>query len=267
MQAENDEKRWIIIALIGLLALIILAVIFITRFYTQKRRLAQLELEAKKQEIAKLMQGYELDLFEAQNFGQQEERQRIASDLHDRLGGLLAAVNLQVESLKYRAISEQTDELAKVKAMISEGIIEVRNVAHDMRAEALKKHGLKGALQAISQSITASKKIKIDLYLEDLGDTSGSELEREVYKIIMELISNTLRHAKANLITLQINEIDHELTVVYEDDGIGFLYLEGQRTGLGMDNIKTRINKLHGNLNVDSQPGNGTTVIIKIPRA
>ncbi|MFT5819028.1 MAG: two-component system NarL family sensor kinase [Crocinitomix sp.] len=266
MEAENDEKYWVIIALLGLILFIFLAVTFTIRFYRQKRKLNRLELDQNKQEIARLMHGYELDLFEAQNFGQHEERQRIASDLHDRLGGLLAAVNLQVESLKYKEISEQKEEIAKVKAMVSEGIKEVRNVAHDMRAEALTKHGLKGALEAISQSINNSKKVKVDLYLEDLSDTAGSKLEREVYKIIMELISNTLRHAHADSITLQINEIDHEFTVVYEDDGVGFLYSESQHAGLGMENIKERVKKLFGNLLVDSRPGGGTTIIIKIPR-
>lgn len=266
VQAEDDEKYWIIIALIGLLSLIILAVLFITRFYAQKRRLVQFELEHNKKEIESLMKGYELDLFEAQIFGQQEERQRVANDLHDRLGGLLAAVNLQVESLKYTKEEDKPNELAIIKSMISEGISEVRNISHNMQAEALKKHGLKGALEGICQSIVASKKLRIDLYLEGLKDSSGSEIEREVYKIIMELISNTLKHAQAKLITLQINEIDHELTIVFEDDGRGFNYVESEMQGLGIKSINQRVDKLNGNVQIDSQANNGTTIIINIPQ-
>lgn len=266
MQAEAEQNTITIIILLSFLVVLSILVIILIRFYRQKRRLANLELIQKRQEIEQLMQGYELDLFEAQNFGQHEERQRIASDLHDRLGGLLAAVNLQIDSLNYSKNADKTEEIDKIKSMISEGIAEVRNISHDMRSEALKKHGLKGALQAICQSIIDSKKITVDLYLDDLTHSSGSDFEREVYKIIMELLSNTLKHANANLITLQINEIDHDLTVVYEDDGKGFSPSENKSTGLGMQNLNDRVKKLNGTWEIDSQPERGTTIIIKIPK-
>lgn len=264
MKAENDQNNVTIIALIAFLVILIVLVVILIRFFNQKRKLVKLELEAKKQEIERMINGYELDIFEAQNFGQQAERARIATDLHDRLGGLLAAVNLQIESLTKPKSANEQDQLDKIKNMISEGITEVRNVSHNMRSESLKKHGLKGALESICASIVASKKIKIDLYLDDLKDTNGSDQEKEIYKIVMELLSNALRHSKATLITLQISQFKKELTVVYEDNGIGF---EQKKTskGLGLSSIDNRVKKLKGNWEIDSQPGKGATIILNIP--
>lgn len=265
MEAENEQSYTTIIALVSLLIVVVILTLLLSRFSNQKRKLARLELETKKQEIEQLIQGYELDIYEAQNFGQQAERSRIAMDLHDRLGGLLAAVNLQVERLLNTDERQDKTQLDQLKQMINDGIVEVRNISHNMRAEALKSHGLKGALEAISSSITSAKEIKIDLYLDDLLDTAGSEYEREVYKIILELFSNTLRHAQASLITLQINQIDDELTLVYEDNGLGFDTEKKSAEGLGLSSINERIKNLKGNWQIDSRLNKGTTIIINIP--
>lgn len=265
MKAENDQNYIIIIALIALLVIIISMVFILIRFNAQKRKLTRLELDAKKQEIDQLIHGYELDLYEAQNFGQQAERARIATDLHDRLGGLLAAINLKIESLTPPQSATAQKQLDQIKGMLNDGITEVRNVSHNMRSDALKKHGLKGALESICASIVDSKKINIDLYLDDLADTTGSEEERELYKIIMELFSNTLRHSKADLITLQINQIDNELSVMYEDNGIGFDHTKKNTAGLGLSSIDSRIKTLNGRWQIDSQHNKGVTIIINIP--
>ena len=263
-RTENKVNRIIITVLIILILVLGVLGIFASRLFRQKRKLNQLELEAKRREVEQLMQGYELDMFEAQVSGQHEERRRIAEELHDRLGGLLAAINLQIESIND---SETDDQLIQVKKMIHEGMDEVRSVSHNLHAKSLEKHGLKGSLEAICSSISQSKSLKIDLYLEGLPTNLKSEMEREVYKILMELLSNSLKHSGADLITVQINEIQKELNITFEDNGKGFLAEKVSEKGLGMQNINKRVKRLKGNWNIDSHLNHGATIIINIPIA
>lgn len=260
-EEKSEQDGNIIVVLSILICVLLILGFFVLRYFQQKRKLTHLELNSKRLEIENLMRGYELDLFEAQTSGQHSERKRISEELHDRLGGLLAAVNLQIESIENHT---QNKQLTDAQNMIKEGIEEVRNVSHNLHIESLKIQSLRGSIEAICHSISQSKRFSIELYLEGLIKEYNAELEREVYKIIMELLSNSMKHSKAKRITIQINEIADELNITFEDNGIGFKP-EKVKHGLGMQTINSRVNKLNGNWQIDSRPNHGSTVIINLP--
>jgi len=248
--------------IIGLIVFMVTLLFFLMRYFRQKHQLDKLELEAKQFEIAQLINQYELDMFEAQTIGQYAERKRIAGDLHDQVGSLLAAANLEIENLKGNSGSKN---LTSIQNMIEKGIDEVRNVSHNLYNESLKGKGLKGSFEAICQSISKSKKLKIDLYFEGYVEQMKIEKEREIFKILMELLSNAMKHAEATEIVIQMNQIKNELNIIFEDNGKGFNAHTVTSSGLGLTTINSRVNALKGNWQIDSLTSKGSTTIINIP--
>lgn len=268
-QAEIARERsrknqiWVSAIAIGAVALLI----FIAVANRQKRRIAEQKVTLKQQRIDGLIQNQELKKLDAVLEGQENERQRIAADLHDRLGSILSAVKLHfthVETQIANLREENVKQYQKATQLLDEATSEVRKIAHDMASGTLVRFGLEAALHELKQSIEGSSNLSINLFLNLDENRLKTDYEIGIYRIVQEIISNTIRHAKAKKLDIHLTSTEDSITLITEDDGVGF-----DRTqiteGLGMSNIRNRAQKLGGTAEFDSVPGRGLAVVIEIP--
>ena len=265
---KNDAKRKTIIYLIIIVVILVLSIFFISRFYLQKRKFNKAKIEIKNQEIDHLIKSQEAKTYAALIEGQSFERQRIAQDLHDRIGGTLAAVKVHFNNMNHKLENLKAKNFQmfdKMSGMLEEAVADVRSISHDLTSGKISKLGLKGALIDLSNTISQAKNIQFDLAISEDLQIEDEKVTQEIYSVVQELTSNTLKHANANYIELNINKYEDHISLVYEDNGIGFVFSNAQKKGLGLSGIEKRIKTLNGNINFDSALGRGTIVIINIP--
>ncbi|MES1216238.1 MAG: sensor histidine kinase [Bacteroidota bacterium] len=199
--------------------------------------------------------------------GQEEERSRIAKDLHDGLGGMLSGVKLSFINMKENMIlpAENVTGFERSIRMLDNTIAELRKVAHNLMPETLARFGLDEALKDFCNSIQTSSGIKV-IY-QQLGDNRklSTQAEISVYRIVQELVNNALKYAEAKQILVQLTKDHIKTCITVEDNGKGFdVNTLDMTKGAGFTNIKYRVNYFKGTLDINSQPGNGTSVNIEL---
>jgi two-component system, NarL family, sensor kinase len=262
VQQENQLRQKSLInyllagAGVGLLIIFLLTY----RTYTQKQKLQQQrirELETEKQ----------LTAIEAVLQGEEQERTRLAQDLHDGLGGMLSGIKYSFNTMKENLIMtpENQQAFARSMDMLDSSIKEMRTVAHNLMPEALVKFGLDTALKDYCHDIQKSGALQVQYQSIGLeGATLAQTTAITVYRIVQELITNTLKHASAKTAIVQITKSDKLISVTVEDDGKGFdTALLKLSKGIGWTNIQHRTDFLKGKLDVNSGYGKGTSVHIE----
>ncbi len=193
---------------------------------------------------------------------EERERERIAKELHDGIGSNLSAIKLHFNHLfKTQNEDENISQLAK---LINETTNEVRQVSHQMMPPLLKETGLFNSIQTLANRFKTSD-LKIEVILlgeQKLGLSATAELM--IYRIIQELINNSIKHGKSSEIEVQLVHSNNQLMVTVADNGIGYSSNNIQE-GIGLKNIHSRISYLLGRLNVDSNNENGTVTSLYIP--
>ncbi len=198
---------------------------------------------------------------------EEKERKRIASDLHDGLGPLLSAAKLYFQAyIDSKEISEKKDIETKLKKIMENAIYDTSRISHNISPQILENYGLIIALENFISDINISGKIKFDIKFDKIK-RFGLKEELTIYRTISELINNTLKHAQATLISLNIFITGDVLNMEYIDNGKGFLVVEKMhaKQGMGLSNIESRIQSLGGNIFIESLQGQGMKVEIKIP--
>lgn len=254
---END----LTIVLIGTTAMTIMVTgLFVFVYFYQRKTLRR---NQEIREIEKLLKAEELHTTYALLEGQHKERERIAQDLHDRLGGQLSTLKIYLDLLaQSNPVQENQREIMDLlQREMNASIEEVRIISHDLGNPTLSKYGLETALERLCLIVSNSKKIVVEYYFT-LHSTISQELATDIYQIIQELITNSLRHGGATKIRLEITAINQDLTIIYEDNGIGF-NPEQISFGMGIKSIRSRCHKYNGNFVLESL--NGATFIIEIP--
>jgi two-component system, NarL family, sensor kinase len=195
----------------------------------------------------------------------ENERKRIASDLHDELGPMLSAIKLQVNHL------EPTDEtekliLEKSSGQIDEIIQRFREISYNLLPNTLVRKGLTKAVDEFIGKMSETHAISIQFhYPKELK--VAVEKEINIYRIIQEITHNTIKHSRANELTIKLDEKTKELVLQTKDNGIGFNYTAQQNnsSGLGLLNLQSRVAVLNAQLLVITEPGKGTQYLITIP--
>jgi signal transduction histidine kinase len=230
----------------------------------RKQKLAERDKELETQKLVTVLKEQELTAIDAMIEGQEKERQRIANDLHDDLGGLMATVKLHFNALK----EKQTPELyTKTNALIDEAYDKVRTVAHAKNSGVIAKQGLLKAINEMADKISASNKIMIHVVDHGLENRLENSLELTLFRITQELITNILKHAEATEATIHITNHVESLNLMVEDNGKGFNPSQITKTnkGMGISSIDKRIEHLNGTMTIESEKQKGTTIIIDIP--
>jgi signal transduction histidine kinase len=228
------------------------------RNYKQKQLLQQ-------QQIKQLQNEKMLLATESILKGQEDERSRLAQDLHDGLGGMLSGVKLTLSAMKGNIIlpEESARLFTKAFEQLDSSIGEMRRVAHNMMPEALVKLGLQQALQDYCDGINEAKSLHVNCEFHGLENRLDNSTEIIVYRIVQELLNNIIKHANAGNVLVQVIKKDTELDITVEDNGIGFTKEEALiKKGAGLKNIQSRVDYLKGDLDIKSTPGKGTSVHI-----
>lgn len=265
---ETKFRNTKLVLVIVALLLVILSLLLYMRFQKEKnkRKLADKKKELLNNRIESLLQTQELKSIANVLEVQEQERRRIAQDLHDKLGGTLSIVKLQFTDIQNSigVLQEQTRQTYKhALTALDSASDEVRKVAHNLISGSLTNFGLDVALQELSDSIQRSESIDFEYINSGFDERLDTNQESHIYRIVQEMVSNTLKHAEAKSITLQIIKRNDALSIVYEDDGIGFNPDE-ITSGMGLKSIESRVEKLNGTFEIDSGNGVGTTYNITI---
>jgi len=195
--------------------------------------------------------------------GEEKERNRIGRELHDGIGGMLTAVNMNLGAIQKRHQAlPQMKELDTVTTMLQEMAAEIRKTSHNLMPDILLRHGFPEALRMYCEQVNSGNDVHVDL--QCYGDLDGldSSLAFSLYRILQELIQNIIKHADAGHAVIQIRQYESRLTISVEDDGRGFNTRQA-REGAGLKNIRSRAQALYGHIAIESAEGRGTTVYIE----
>lgn len=200
---------------------------------------------------------------------EEKERKRFAKDLHDGLGPLLSTVKMSVSSLAQMKHDKASDEIVKnTEMIINEAIRSLKEISNNLSPRVLNDFGLLRALRNFINKINVTKVIYVDLE-SNLGDERfDSDMEVVLYRVLCELMNNTIKHAKAKKIDISLVKEGKNITIVYKDNGKGMnknkFTERPDNRGMGLSNIFSRINSMKGEIAVDSEPGKGMMVTIKV---
>jgi two-component system NarL family sensor kinase len=253
----------IVSSLSGAILLLVLGLLY--RNSKQKQTIAEKEQRLQQEQIRFLERQQQLVSLQSMLNGQETERTRIAKDLHDGLGGLFSTVKMNFSVLQHENVALKSDPLfQKSYEMVDTASAELRRIAHNMMPEVLMKLGLIQAVQDMCVSVSSSKLLKVSLQAYGMNQRLNAATEIMLYRIIQELINNIIKHAQATQAIIQFNKDGNRLTVTVEDNGRGFNTQEVDAAKhTGMETVKSRVNYLNGNINIDSQNGIGTTVLME----
>ncbi|MFD2919125.1 ATP-binding protein [Terrimonas rubra] len=251
LKLENVNRRnHFFMMLIGLFLYLSGIIFYIFLRHRKKRNLQQLKLLASEKEI---------EVKNALIYGEEQERKRLARELHDGLGGTFAGIKLKLEiAVKKMDIHD----ISTCVGLLDNAINEFRHTTHRLVPEHLRNKGLENNVKDFCDSFRASG-IEFRFYFKGLNLLHSDEKELIIFRIIQELVTNAVKHSKAQHILLNCILENRLLLLTVEDDGIGFDPVI-EKKGMGLQNIKSRINMLNGTMHIDSEKDKGTVINIEI---
>lgn len=265
--AELKQKatlnKLFLISIIGLLIVGCLGF----AYFKKSQQLIRNKEALHKQKINELEKDKHLLSIDAMLKGQEEERNRIAKDLHDGLGSLLSGTKLSFLSVKEKVqlSPEARDQFEKSLRMLDNTIADLRKIAQNLLPEALVKYGLPDALRDFCDTVYTTTGIKA--YFQQYGEmrTLESTATVFIFRIIQELVNNVVKHADATQVIVQLSFSEESVGITVEDNGKGIdeAYLLTNR-GAGINNVQYRVQYLNGKMDIDTYPGGGTSVNIQL---
>jgi PAS domain S-box-containing protein len=203
---------------------------------------------------------------------EEKERERISREIHDGLGPLLSTIKLYVNELESGDMEpeEKKEMLKQTNELINEAISSTRSISNNLSPRLIMDFGLVKAVEAFCKKVNLVDKINIEFDNNLHGERFDHTIEIILYRIITELINNSLKHARATKIEVSLEKIEDVLQMTYLDDGIGFdkdKALGSESTGMGLKNIISRLRSVNGNYRIHSRPGAGTLVVVEIEAA
>ncbi|MEQ8925733.1 MAG: tetratricopeptide repeat protein [Fulvivirga sp.] len=243
----SNERKWRNIFL-TILSLVLIAGLCVIIWLNKKRRMEERNTLERQKEIETLKASIE---------GENKERKRLATDLHDSVGGILTAVRMIHSSYK----NQVGESAEKVDRLLSEAAETVREVSHNISPATLDRYGLKKSIEHMFESLPDTIEVNHSINLPEGG--VDKDVERAIDYIVKELTNNTIKHAQAESIDLQINVLDNALMLTYEDDGMG-VELKMNSHGLGLQSIINRVELLGGTVQLNSSLGHGFICSIEI---
>lgn len=263
--ARNTDQRnalfWIFVAFAVLSVVLIL-------FYRQRLVLSKIVTERRDekhgQDIKDLLSRQETQSMRAMLAGEEKERKRLAGELHDHLGSVMATIKVNLNGLENVAdLSRKpiNQWYNRTNDLVSKAYEDIRSLSHQLNMGISKEFGLISALESLKTTLNQTGKIKVHLSTFVRHRVLSGEFEISIYRFIQELVSNVLRHAKAGNLYIYLTHHEDHINVMVEDDGVGF-DIDQYRDGIGLSNIKETIDKMDGSIEIDSQQGSARTVVI-----
>lgn len=256
---EELEFTWLILIGISLTFLLSLAVVvffvyYQRKLYAQRVALEQLKLEEQKKRL------------EAEINGRESEKSRIALDLHDEIGALLSTVKLYISFPKAVPAIDNDNTLKKAQQMLDDAVTKLRGISRNLSPENLRLFGLTSAIDQQCRILEEANVFTVN-FEHNLENRLKSDVETHLYRIVQELLNNTLKHARATNVKLDLIDSGDRLKLQYIDNGLGF-EPETANTGqsLGITSLSSRVQILNGEIDIQSAPGQGIKVTIILPK-
>jgi signal transduction histidine kinase len=247
--------------------LLLLAIGIILFVFAYQRRMLQ-----HQEHLRELQELRQRQLLEAALEAQEVERRRVARDLHDEVGGMLALIRLNIGQVERKCVDNQAaaETAHRSKELLDEAIHSVRRISHDLLPVVLDKMGLVQAINGLVHSVPPESGLEVKFTHNLEKDRLEARQELLIFRILQELVNNTLKYAEATRITIDLHKADGKLTLSYADNGKGFDYDASQPTlgggsGLGMKNMQSRVDLLNGAINFFSKLGAGIKAEIIVP--
>lgn len=259
LSLEHDKKQQqlFIITLIAAIAAGFLLALLLYRNIQVKKRAAEQMAMAKEKEIAQLQNEQQLLAARYILKGQEDERSRLAKDLHDGLGGLLSGIKLSLANSDTAGSSQQA------LTQLDNAMTEMRRIAHSMMPEALVRFGLTDALGDFCASFASNSQCKVHFQVFGIEQRLHHDMEIGIYRIVQELVNNAIRHSGASDVYLQLLHYDNSLHLTVEDNGRGFDKAQARdKPGIGLRNVSSRVDYLDGQLDIQTEKDLGTTITI-----
>ena len=256
----QDNKVGLIIVS-GIFIMFFMGITLLLFFYFSQKKIIQKELEKKNIELQ-----HSKDLLAATLETQEKERKRIAQDLHDDISSKLNVVSLNCHLLSMGGLTKEKE--AEVTCSIIDLSAKVldnsRRIAHNLFPPVFDKFGLNAAIEELCKEFNSVENLRVTYKSNTDFSSLNKECHMHIFRILQELINNSLRHGKASDITIKFNN-DNGITCFYNDNGLGFDAENPEnKKGLGMKNIESRINFLKGKLSIQSSINQGTNVIFSL---
>ena len=253
----EKKNYWIAGIALSLALLSLLAVSYYSRYkIKQEARMKQAVLEQQQLAASAVMKAEE------------KERQRIAKDLHDGVGQMMSAAKMNLSAFENElqfSNTEQKLSFERIIGLVDESCKEVRTVSHQMMPNMLLKSGLGKAVAEFLDKID-QKVIKVNLHVEGLQERLNEDVEIVLYRVLQECVNNVIKHSGASQLDIALIKDKDGISATIEDNGKGFDPQQlGEESGIGLKNMKARIDYLNGSIDFDSSPGKGTLVAIHLP--
>jgi signal transduction histidine kinase len=260
IETLNRNKKIISCGLIILLILLTTTLILYGQKSRTQKTLLRKQEELASEKINNLIENQKVKIFQSFVEGQNKERERIAKDLHDNISGNLAAIKLRMSQIK-----NQTGEIQQILTNLDNTYDEVRTISHDLIPKKLSVNNFSGRIeQLVDFNNSSNLSITLDLFPINELNKLPNKIQLETYSIIQETLTNMHKHSKANKGFVTITLHNNYINILIEDNGIG-LFNDNVNEGIGIKNIKSRIELLKGNFNIDSKNQVGTTININLP--
>ena len=254
---QNDDLIIVLIFATIFLTLVILG-LFLFFFFSRKKVIK------KEREKAALSIAHQQKILQTSITIQEQERKRIAQDLHDAISAKLNVISLTTNVLlaNKKNDKKQQEALSQILDITSTTLESSRKIAHDLMPPILDKFGLKSALEELFEEFSKNTNIDIEYNLEELSLSKTNNLH--VFRILQELINNSIRHGKANELAIFLEQKTDGFLLRYQDNGTGFNVSEAiKKSGIGLQNIKSRVKILNGKLFIDSKLDSGSRFVIR----
>lgn len=269
LDEENKTKTAQRNALFVGILLLILSASALIFFFVQKNKISKQAKQIAEQKLNSVLDEQEINTYNAMLKGQEEERLRIANDLHDRLGSMLSTIKLMFSSLEDKigqVQEENKTQMDKTTSLIDDACVEVRRISHNLGAGLIANYGLVNSLEDLTETINQTSKVDCKLLIYNMEEGLPLRFEVELYRIAQEILNNALKYANAKSITVQLSRLDEEFSMTIEDDGVGFDFARAKKKGgMGLANIEKRAAKLNGKVYIDTAINKGCISIIEIP--
>jgi signal transduction histidine kinase len=256
---EIQESEIVATVIFSCVSFLLMGLVLVLFFYFSRKKISQKELERRDLEI-----NLQKERLHAIIITQEEERKRIAQDLHDDISSKLNIVSLNTHLLSAPNLTEiEIKEITNnIITLTAKALENSRKIAHNLLPPVFEKFGLNAGIEELCEEFESSKAVKVHYKNELDFDENDMDRQLHVFRILQELMNNSLRHGKANEIWISFTDNNGTFTCNYEDNGVGFdsKNLDNQK-GLGMKNIDSRISFLNGTINITSQLEKGITAI------
>lgn len=261
LAAKNHQLTNGLLSAVSLILLI--TAIFSIFFYRNHKKIARQKEINYQQELKEIAQQQQLTTTRAMLEGEDRERERLARDLHDGLGAMLAVTKISLSGYAESLPGpQQSNELEKIIGQVDHSAKELRRIARNMMPETLLKFGLETALRDLCESLMTDT-TRIDFQAFGIEASIPRQVQITIYRIVQELLANAIRHAHATSIVVQCSQNKEAFFITVEDNGKGFDRQAAEK-GMGISNINNRVEYLEGKMDIESIPGEGTIINIEI---